>query len=39
MLSDGTYGYTWDAEERVTSTTGSGVSDSPTYNALGQWRS
>jgi RHS repeat-associated protein len=36
MLSDGTYGYTWDGEERLTSTTGSGVSDSSTYNALGQ---
>jgi hypothetical protein len=36
LLTDGTYGYTWDAEGRLTSTTDSGVTETNTYNALGQ---
>jgi RHS repeat-associated protein len=36
VTGDGTYGYTWDAEGRVTAITGSGASEAYTYNALGQ---
>ncbi len=36
LLTDGTYSYTWDAEGRLTSQTGSGVTEADTYNALGQ---
>jgi len=36
LTADGTYSYTWDAEGRVASITGSGVSEGYTYNALGQ---
>lgn len=36
LSTDGTYSYTFDAEGRVTSVTGSGVTDTDTYNALGQ---
>ena len=35
-MTDGTYSYTWDAEGRLTSQTGSGVTEADTYNALGQ---
>ena len=37
VLTDGTYGYTWDAEGRMTSQTGSAVAESSVYNALGQF--
>jgi hypothetical protein len=36
VLTDGTYGYTWDAEGRGTSQSGSGVAETTVWNALGQ---
>ena len=36
VLTDGTYGYTWDAEGRMASESGSGLADTSVYNALGQ---
>ena len=36
LLADGTYGYTWDAEGRMSTLSGSGVTETNTYNALGQ---
>jgi RHS repeat-associated protein len=36
VTADGTHGYTWDAEGRATSVTGSGLTQTDTFNALGQ---
>ena len=36
ILTDGTYGYQWDAEGRLSSVTGSGLTQTNLYNALGQ---
>jgi RHS repeat-associated protein len=36
VLTDGTYGYTWDAEGRATSQSGSGIAGTSVFNALGQ---